>query len=226
MTQTQARPSRIRSVASFAVWIFAALTLRSVVASAYVIPSGSMIPTLQVGDRVLVEKLSLGVNLPLIEGKLAARSPSPGDVVVFAQPTTGIDLIKRVVAVAGDRVELVDGQVRVNGQPVARRPLGPVQHFDWDESNQRWYQQSFQAYSEAAGQAHFTTLSLRPGSDFGPVTVPPGQFFVLGDNRDNSNDSRFWGFVPIERVRGKARRVLWSTGPAGPRWSRFFQPID
>lgn len=226
MSQDQERPSRIRNIASFAVWIFAALTLRTVVASAYVIPSGSMIPTLQVGDRVLVDKLSLGVNLPLVENKLAARSPSRGDVVVFAQPVTGTDLIKRVVAVAGDRVELVDGQVRVNGEPVARRPLGPVQHFDWDETNQRWYQQKFQAFSESAGQTHFTTLSLRSGGDFGPVAVPPGHVFVLGDNRDNSNDSRFWGFVPIERVRGKARRVIWSTGPDGPRWSRFFQHID
>jgi signal peptidase I len=214
--------------ASFAVWIFAALTLRSVVASAYVIPSGSMIPTLQVGDRVFVEKLSLGLNVPLSDAKLGARSPTRGDIVVFAQPVTGIDLIKRVVAVAGDRVELVGGQLRINGVPVQRRPMGTAQHFDWDDTNQRWYKQSYDSWQEAADAASFTTLSLplvRHGSDFGPVVVPAGGVFVLGDNRDNSNDSRFWGFVPLQNIRGRARGVLWSSGPDGPRWSRFFQRL-
>ena len=222
------RPSRLRSLASFAVWIFAALTFRSVVASAYVIPSGSMIPTLQVGDRILVEKLSLGVNVPLpfVQAKLGAQSPDRGDIVVFAQPVTDTDLVKRVVAVAGDRVELAGGRLRVNGQERARTALGPVREEDYDEASGRWFEQSYQGFAESLGGTRFTTLSLRAGGNYGPVTVPAGHVFVLGDNRDNSSDSRYWGFVPIERIRGRARRVVWSAGPEGPRWSRFFQRID
>ncbi len=220
------QPSRLRSAASFAVWIFAALTFRSVVASAYVIPSGSMIPTLQVGDRILVEKLSLGLNLPLVEAKLGAQSPDRGDIVVFAKPATDQDLIKRVVAVAGDRVELTDGRLRVNGQAQGRTAIGPVREKDYDETSDRWFEQRYQGFAEQLGQARFTTLSLQSGGSYGPVTVPAGHVFVLGDNRDNSSDSRYWGFVPIERIRGRARRVLWSAGPEGPRWSRFLQRID
>lgn len=222
------RTSRLRSLASFAVWIFAALTFRSVVAAAYVIPSGSMIPTLQVGDRILVEKLSLGLNvpLPLVEAKLAARSPDRGDIVVFAQPVTDKDLVKRVVAVAGDRVELLAGRLRVNGVEQARTALGPVREQDYDADSGRWSEQSYEAWAESLGATRFTTLSLRAGGDYGPVTVPPGHVFVLGDNRDNSADSRAWGFVPIERIRGRARRVAWSAGPDGLRWSRFFQRLE
>jgi signal peptidase I len=221
------RTTRLSNIASFAAWIFAALMFRSVVASAYVIPSGSMIPTLQVGDRILVEKLSLGFNVPFVEAKLGARMPSRGDVVVFAQPETGKDLVKRVVAVAGDTMELRDGQLLINGQLLPRRLLGPARHFDYDETQDRWYQQSYQAWQESDGKATFTTVSLRPsGGNFGPVKVPPKQVLVLGDNRDNSNDSRFWGFLPIERLRGRALGVVWSSGPDGPRWRRFFHPID
>ena len=222
------RTSRLRNLASFALWIFAALTFRSVVASAYVIPSGSMIPTLQVGDRILVEKLSLGLNvpLPLFAGKLGAQSPDRGDVVVFAQPVTDTVLVKRVVAVAGDRIELVAGQLRINGEEQAHTALGPVHEQDYDESSGRFYEQSYKAWADSLGRTRFTTLSMRAGGNYGPVTVPPGHIFVMGDNRDNSSDSRYWGFVPIERICGRARRVVWSTGPTGLRWSRFFQRID
>lgn len=222
------RTARLRNLASFALWIFAALTFRSVVASAYVIPSGSMIPTLQVGDRILVEKLSLGLNvpLPLFEAKLGAQSPDRGDVVVFAQPATDKVLIKRVVAVAGDRVELAAGQLQINGAEQTHTALGPVREQDYDEANGRFYEQSYKAWADSLGPRRFTTLSMRAGGNYGPVTVPPGHVFVLGDNRDNSSDSRYWGFVPIERIHGRARRVIWSTGPAGLRWSRFFQRIN
>src|SRR5439155_21532852 len=108
-----------QTVQSLLMTLFVALTFRSFVAEAYVIPSGSMIPTLQVGDRIFVNKFIYGLRVPLVGWKAFTRSPARGEVVVFVQPKTETDLIKRVVAVGGDTVELRDGVVRVNGSEVA-----------------------------------------------------------------------------------------------------------
>jgi signal peptidase I len=216
------RKSELRS---FLMMLFAVVAFRSFVAEAYYIPSGSMIPTLQVGDRIWVNKLVYGFRVPLWGKKFVAQSPERGEVMVFVHPKTGEDLIKRVVAVAGDTVELRDGQVWVNDQAVASsRVEGDCRYTDYDESRQQWYEGTCDQYSESLGGATFTTLRdpARPPSFMPPVKVPPGAIFVLGDNRDNSSDSRYWGFVPIERIKGRAMFVWWSAGgPDGVRWSRF-----
>jgi signal peptidase I len=217
-------------LSSLALTLFVALTFRSFVAEAYQIPSGSMIPTLQVGDRIFVNKFVYGLRVPLVGWKAFTRSPARGDVVVFVQPKTEMDLIKRVVAVGGDTVELRDGVVLVNGEPVARQHrAGDCRYLDYDEAGDRWYERACDAFDETMGGATFTTLrdpSLPPSSTV-PVRVPAGSVFVLGDNRDNSNDSRYWGFVPIERIKGRAMFVWWSSGsPEGVRWSRLFHGID
>ncbi len=222
--------TRKQWLGSLVVTLFVALAFRSFVAEAYSIPSGSMIPTLQVGDRIFVNKFVYGLRVPLVGWKLGAQSPSRGEVVVFVHPKEGIDLIKRVVAVAGDTVALRDGVVWVNGQAVAHHHVtADCRYTDYDETNDQWLERACDQWQESDGSATFTTLSdpTRRPSTMAPVKVPAGSIFVLGDNRDNSNDSRYWGFVPINLVKGRAMFVWWSSGgPDGVRWSRFGHYID
>jgi len=214
-------------VESIGAVVFVALCLRSFVVEAYQIPSGSMIPTLQVGDHIFVNKLVYGVRIPFTEIKFAThyREPQPGEIIVFTHPRDhNEDLIKRVVAVGGDEVLVRDNIVYVNGKAAARRDAGETRYWDYDEGTQEWSQKDGEAFAQKIGPASFTTLQdpTRPPSNFGPVTVPKGKLFVMGDNRDNSADSRFWGFVPLNLVRGRAMVVWWSHGqPEGIRFARF-----
>jgi signal peptidase I len=185
-----------------------ALLLRSFVVEAYQIPSGSMIPTLQVGDHIWVNKLIYGVRLPFTDIKFGThyREPRRGEIIVFSHPREpDKDLIKRVVAVGGDEVSMRDNVVYVNGVAVARKAEGPRRYFDFDENDERWLERDGNAYDEELG----------------------GQLFVMGDNRDNSSDSRYWGFVPLNLVRGRAMVVWWSRGqPEGIRLGRFGHLIE
>src|SRR3990172_8483869 len=158
-----------------------ALFIRTFIVQAFKIPSGSMIPTLQIGDHILVNKLAYGLRLPLWESYLLSFSKvQRGDVVVFIFPEDrSKDFIKRVVGIAGDRVEVRDKKVFINGQQVD----DPHAHFEGDDP-------------QAAG--------LPARNDYGPRVVPEHHIFVMGDNRDRSYDSRFWGFVDLDQVRGKA----------------------
>jgi signal peptidase I len=212
---------------SFIVTLFVVLAFRSFVAEAYHIPSGSMIPTLQVGDRIFVNKFIYGLRVPLWGRKFGARSPERGEVVVFVHPKSGDDLIKRVVAVAGDTVEIRDGEAWVNGHSIAGvRIPDDCRYTDLDGDH--WVERSCDEFHDTLGDATFTTLRdpARPPSWMAPVRVPDGSIFVLGDNRDNSNDSRYWGFVPVENIKGRAMFVWWSSGsPDGVRWSRLGHPI-
>jgi signal peptidase I len=224
-----AEKKKKRQWRSLLMTLFAVLAFRSFIAEAYHIPSGSMIPTLQVGDRIFVNKFVYGLRVPLWGEKFGARTPASGEVVVFVHPKEGIDLIKRVVATAGDTVALRDGEVWVNGRAVAHSHVSAdCRYTDYDDAADRWYERSCDEWRESLGSARFTTLRdpTRPGSNMASVTVPPGSIFVLGDNRDNSNDSRYWGFVPIDLIKGRAMFVWWSSGgPDGVRWSRIGQPV-
>lgn len=215
---------------SLALTIFVALTFRAFVAEAYSIPSGSMIPTLQVGDRIFVNKFVYGLRVPLWGRKFGARSPSAGEVIVFVHPKTGDDLIKRVAAVAGDTVELRGGELWVNGVATARRRSPEKCGFvDYDEHDDCWWRGECDAWHETLGKSDFTTLTLpgRGSSTTPPVRVPDGHVFVLGDNRDNSSDSRYWGFVPLDHIKGRAMFVWWSGGsPDGVRWRRLGHAIE
>jgi signal peptidase I len=174
-------------VEAIIVAVLLALFVRTFVVQAFKIPSGSMLPTLQIGDHLLVNKFSYGVKLPVMGTTLYSRpGPARGDVVVFRFPRDrSLDYIKRVVAICGDSIEITDKQVFLNGKQVENT------------------------------HAHFTSLDVMraaggPRDNFGPVTVPDGKIFVMGDNRDNSYDSRFWGFVDLQDVRGKAMIIYWS----------------
>jgi signal peptidase I len=187
------------------IWaVVLASVLRAGVAQSYHIPSGSMEPTLLVGDRVLVSKLSYAARLPFTSRViLPLGQPQRGDMVVFAPPSgQGDDLIKRVVGLPGEVVELKAKQVYINGLPLA---------------------DAWGRYTSRPG----------PADDFGPAQVPQGHYFMLGDNRDHSYDSRLWnqgrgGFVPMKDIRGKALLVLWSweDGAFQPRWTRLVQPLS
>ena len=202
---------------SFFPVILIVFLLRSFLVEPFKIPSGSMIPTLLIGDFILVNKYGYGVRLPVINAKIVEiGNPRRGDVMVFRfPPDPSLDYIKRVVGLPGDRVEYRDKILAINGKPVPRRLLPDY------ESRERL--QFFPRFAESFdGADHEIILeketpgfvsrvaefshSANCGYNNGGVTctVPAGHYFVMGDNRDNSSDSRVWGFVPDENIVGKA----------------------
>ena len=223
---SEPKPSRrskiLSSARSIGGAVFIALLFRAFVAEAYVIPSGSMEPSLLVGDRIVVFKSSFGLRVPLTDRWLLRwDAPRRGDVVVFEDPKgSGENLVKRVAAVAGDRVALRDNVVLVNGEEVARRAL--------DEGCSMEDGTPCQRYLEESGEHRYRVQQIEDRVPYTSreITVPEGRCFVLGDNRDDSNDSRFWGFVPYERLRGRASFILWSWGEGGPRLGRSGQGLD
>jgi signal peptidase I len=209
--------------------ILVVFLLRSFLFEPFKIPSGSMIPTLLVGDLILVNKYHYGVRLPVLNKKIIANhDPQRGDVMVFRYPKdTSTDYIKRVVGIPGDEVSFRNQQLYINGQPQKLEQIPPPGFYDED---QRLY---FPEFKEKLGDVEHRIL-LNPGSQpfYGPddkitfpfrencrysaegVTckVPPGHYFMMGDNRDNSQDSRFWGFVPDENIVGRAFLVWMNFG--------------
>ena len=209
--------------------ILAVFLLRSFLFEPFKIPSGSMIPTLLVGDLILVNKFHYGVRLPVINKKIIANNdPKRGDVMVFRYPKdTSVDYIKRVVGVPGDEITFREQRLYVNGQPAPLEAMPPPGFYNEDSLR---YESSF---TEKLGDVEHRIL-LNPQSQpyYGPddkinfpfrencrysaegvsCKVPPGHYFMMGDNRDNSQDSRFWGFVPDENVVGKAFFVWMNFG--------------
>jgi signal peptidase I len=193
--------------------IILALFIRSFIVQAFKIPSGSMLSTLQIGDHLLVNKFIYGVKIPMNGGTLIPwKSPKRGDITVFRFPrdsgmefikkyrkdrtresdyktvratSSSIDYIKRVVGISGDTVEIKNKQVYINGEAVENPHIQFTRH-------------------------DIMNSSIGPRDNMGPVTVPENSIFVMGDNRDNSFDSRFWGFVPLRNVLGKAFILYWS----------------
>ncbi len=182
-----------------------ALIIRTFAVQAFKIPSGSMIPTLLIGDHLLVNKIIYGtpVDIPFTNVTVfhmpGLRTPQRGEIVVFKYPEDPKrDFIKRVVAVEGDTIQMIDQKVYVNGKYIDE-PY--IQHTDT---------------LARLGQ-------LVPRDNFGPFLVPKGKLFMMGDNRDNSYDSRFWGYVDVKEVRGKAMIIYWSwdSDKSFPRFDRI-----
>lgn len=216
---------------SVAVAVFVAMLLRLFVVEAFKIPSGSMLPTLEIGDHLFVNKFIYGLQVPFSHRKLVHfASPQRGDVIVFIYPRDeSKDFIKRVVAIGGDEIEVRDNRVILNGVAVERRPLRRVCRFDdRDEMEDQWISHPCVAYEEWIDSHHFQTIETPTGSllrNYAKRTVPTGHVFVMGDNRDNSSDSRYWGTVPLPYIKGKAMFIWWSWGPGGFRWNRLFRGV-
>jgi len=193
---------------SFFPVFFAVPMLRSFVVEPFRIPSGSMMPTLLVGDFILVNKFGYGLRLPVVNTKvLAVGAPERGDVVVFRYPEDpSIPYIKRIVGLPGDEIRYLDKQLLVNGQAVPREQLGVFQGVGYGTRSTG----STEYLENLLGVEHHILIDPnRPGAlRRTEWTVPEGHFFVLGDNRDDSRDSRFWGFVPEENLVGQAF-VIW-----------------
>lgn len=217
----------LKSNRGFLVFVLCLGVFRTAVADWNPIPSGSMRPTLLEGDVVLVNRLAYDLKLPLTDVSLRRLGdPQRGDVVTFSSPVDGTRLIKRVVAVPGDVVQLRDGQLLVNAEPARYaddRPAietlapGVAVH-------------ALQATETVAGHSR-RVQQLRGATaarEFGPLTLGPDQFFMLGDNRDNSADSRSFGFVPRHLLIGRAHHVLVSADITGhwlPRLARTLSAI-
>ena len=178
-----------------AIAILIALFIRTFVVQAFKIPSSSMEPTLQVGDHLLVNKFIYGIKFPFVETKyFQFKKPQRGDIIVFVYPKDrSKDFIKRVIGTEGEKVQIVHNKIYINNQLI-EDPWG--------------------RYDERAP----STKYLQPMEIFGPVTVPVNSVFVLGDNRDNSQDSRFWGFVNVNEVKGKALIIYFS-------WDRYAENL-
>lgn len=192
-------------VKSIILALIIALFIRSFFVQAYKIPSGSMIPTLLVGDYLLVNKITFGIRHPIKDDFLYSWGlPKRQEIVVFTYPVDKkLDFIKRVIGLPGDTVEIINKKVYVNGVPLEE----PYVQFTDKEIFPR---------------------EISPRDNFGPVKVPPNSVFVLGDNRDQSYDSRFWGFVPLHSLKGKALIIYfsWDGEKGGIRFRRIGNLIN
>jgi len=216
---------------SIGVAVLIALVLRAFVVEAFKIPSGSMIPTLEVGDHIFVNKFVYGLRVPLTNYKfIQVRKARRGEVIVFVFPKDeSKDFIKRVVAIEGDTVAMRQNVIQINGRPIKRRALpGPCTYTDAEEGSDQGYPKPCTAYEEELDNTTFRVIQDRNGfpMDREPKKVPADHVFVMGDNRDNSHDSRFWGPVPDSHIKGKAMIIWWASGePDGIRWRRFFNLV-
>jgi signal peptidase I len=202
--------------------ILAVLVIRSFIVEPFRIPSGSMMPTLLVGDFILVNKFAYGIRLPVVNYRfLDLGSPQRGDVAVFRYPEEpSIDYIKRVVGVPGDEIAYYNRVLHINGQPVS---LTPIDRYV-GVGGGAVMTGALRLYEGEAGSGHeILIMDSRPSFNF-EFTVPEGEYFVLGDNRDNSRDSRFWGTVTDDHLVGKAF-MIWmnwdSNAPGIVDWRRI-----
>ncbi len=199
----------LRRNRGFLAFLLVMLFVRATLANQYLVPSGSMIPSLQVGDMILVDRTAYDLKIPLTQISLVKLSdPQRGDVVVFdSVEDQGTVMVKRLIGVPGDEIEVINGNVKVNGESIAQ--VGTVKR-DQDELVQ---------YEERLGEHRYFVQRIpeyfRPEERV--FKVPEGQFLMMGDNRDNSRDGRFFGFVPRNHLIGRAERVLYSWKFIGDR---------
>ncbi len=195
---------RLDGVRTVVLALMLGLSVRVGIAEAYVVDGPSMEPTLQDRERVWVAKYVYGLSVPGITHQVATWGmPTPGDVVIVNSPMDGLDLVKRVVGVPGDRIDVRDGRIYRNGEVVPERPLGPCDPATMSEEDPtcEWYEETI------GGRAYRTSRSPDYFEYEISVEVPPGHVFVMGDHRDRSNDSRSFGPVPLTRLRGRVMGV-------------------
>ncbi len=184
------------NIEALVIAVILALFIRTFIVQAFKIPSGSMEPTLLIGDHILVNKFIYGIRVPLLGKIVEFKKPERGDIVVFVYPLDPAkDFIKRVVAVEGDELLIKNKKIFINGEP---------------------FEDTYGVYSD---ENIINEWGINANRDnLGPIVVPPNSIFTVGDNRDKSYDSRFWGFVENEQVKGKAFIIYWS-------WEKPFRNI-
>jgi signal peptidase I len=190
------------NIEAILIAIVIAMFIRTFIVQAFKIPSGSMLETLQIGDQILVNKFIYGVKIPFTNGKtlIPVKNPERGDIVVFKYPEDpSKDFIKRVVAVGGDTLEIKNKQLFVNDKPVTKQPWAVYK-------------------DDRIIPGNFSTRD-----NLKKITIPDKQLFVMGDTRENSHDSRFWGFVDLTEIKGEAFMIYWSWNKEdfGVRWKRL-----
>lgn len=214
----------LNEIRIFLLMLFVVFSLRSALADWNDVPTGSMKPTIEIGDRVVVNKLAYDLKVPFTTWEIVKwDDPTRGDIVVLFSPVDGTRLVKRVVAVPGDRVAMMNNQLFINGKPAKWSPLTST-----DDPEQGL---TFVAEETLNGKKHkvMVTPQVPAVRSFPPTVVPNGHYFVLGDNRDNSNDSRFIGFIERSRIVGRATAVAFSLDRENnwvPRMSRFFKKLE
>jgi len=212
------RAKVVREIRGWTLTILAVLAFRTFLYEAVYIPSGSMIPTLQIGDYVIVEKWAFGARLPFTATAQATwRSPSRGEIVVFLAPPGNPrddDLIKRVVAVEGDTVAIQDGHLVVNGAPVPRQPVpGTCVYEDRSDGSEWRSMRCTDAIEKLDAHTYHTHCTpFVPCGDVAPQKVPPGHVWLAGDHRDHSADSRVFGPVPVGRVGARGMNLPAKSG--------------
>ena len=185
---------------AFAIAILLALFIRTFIIQAFKIPSGSMKPTLLIGDHLLVNKFIYGIRIPFFDKYIIHfKKPDRGDVIVFKWPKDeSKDFIKRVIGIEGDNIELRKDILYINGKKIKKEYIGE-------------YNADAVEYLEFIGERKHSLLDIpSQHTDYGPKIVPENFVFVMGDNRDNSQDSRYWGYVPLNKIKGKALIIYWS----------------
>jgi len=202
-------------------------SFRSAVADWNDVPTGSMKPTILEGDRIVVNKLAYDLKVPFTRLRLSRwDAPKAGEIVVLLSPADGTRLVKRVVGVPGDRIAMVRGRLVVNGSPLAYAPADP------DELPGFVNRSGGYVVAEEALGDRTHAMMMHPGipalRTFAPIEIPPDHYFVMGDNRDESSDSRVFGLVPGDAIVGRATAVAASVDPEHhylPRWRRFFHAL-
>lgn len=213
------------------LFLFLMFAFRSAWADWLTVPTGSMNPTIIEGDRVFVNKHVYGLRIPWTLVRLTeGRDPQRGEIVVFDSPADGKALIKRVVGLPGDEIALDPHGLWINGVRADYEPASMDAEL-LPQATRAWspYAMRESGVLPAHTVMRIPALTARPRSRFGPIVVPEGHYFMLGDSRDNSEDSRYIGFVARERIVGRASRVVLSFDPENfylPRRGRFWEPLD
>lgn len=213
---------------SIIVALMLATSFKSAVADWNIVPTGSMKPTILEGDRIFVNKLAYDLKIPFTTRHIAEwGNPQRGDIVVFYSPADGKRLVKRVVGLPGDRLAMRNNQLIINGEKIKYEPINTLNS---KVLPLRMHPNQYGFMEDLSDARHPVMITPQRPSlrSFGPVTIPKGKYFMMGDNRDNSADSRYFGFVDRNRIVGQATSIVISLDinhKYSPRWERFFTDL-
>lgn len=211
----------------FFAFMLCMVMFRSAIADWNVVPTGSMQPTIEIGDRILVNRMAYDIRVPLTHvNLLRLADPQRGDIVVLDSEAAHVRLVKRVIGVPGDQVAMRENALFINGH-AAHYSATTRSGIDEDREDPAHYE--IEHYGSMRHAIRLSDGSPSPIRSFGPVTLPAGQYLLLGDNRDNSKDSRYIGFFPRNEILGRSRYVIASLDPNNhylPRTPRFGAPLD